>query len=80
MEVVVRVALMFFFIQFVVVMTIMSVALLLARPEVPTLGRQIGRAARICSLGFIVRLSGRVHASIIRLAHSTPPSLRGVRR
>ena len=39
MEVVIRIAHMFFFIQFLVVMTIMAVALLLAQVEVPVLGR-----------------------------------------
>jgi len=34
-ELVIRIALMFFFIQFLVLITIMSVALMRARPEVP---------------------------------------------
>ena len=34
MELVIRIALMFFFIQFLVIITIMTMALLLARPEV----------------------------------------------
>lgn len=38
MGLVIRVALMFFFIQFLVVMSIMTVALLLARREISTLG------------------------------------------
>jgi hypothetical protein len=39
MEFVIRIVLMFFFIQFLAVTTLMTVALLLARPEVPTMGR-----------------------------------------
>ena len=35
MEVAIRIALMYFFIQFVVAMTAMSVALMRAQPEVP---------------------------------------------
>jgi competence protein ComGC len=42
MEVVIRVALMFFLIQFLVVLTIMIVALLLARPEAPLWSRAAG--------------------------------------
>jgi hypothetical protein len=38
MELVIRIALMFFFIQFLVVVTVMTVALLLAMPEVPIWG------------------------------------------
>jgi hypothetical protein len=47
MEVIIRIALMFFFIQFLVVMTIMIVALLLARPEVPVWGREARLASRV---------------------------------
>ncbi len=57
MEFIIRIVLMFLFIQFVVVMTIMSVALLLARTEVPTLGREFGNKV----LRSIVRLLHLMH-------------------
>ena len=41
MELVIRIALMFFFIQFLVVVTVMAVALLLAMPEVPIVGSEL---------------------------------------
>ena len=45
MEFIIRVALLFFFIQFVVVMSIMTLALLLVQPEVPALGRKLWHSA-----------------------------------
>ena len=70
MGVIIRVVLMFIFIQFLVVMTIMTIALLLARPEVPLLGRETGRAAIQRSFWFILQLPLRVIRSVWRLAHS----------
>jgi hypothetical protein len=77
MEVIIRMVLMFFFIQFVVVMTIMTVALLLARPEVPALGRELGYDALKRSFARAVHFPGRVRRSVGRLAHSAH-SLRSV--
>jgi hypothetical protein len=69
-EVIVRIALMFFFLQFVIVATIMSVALLLARPEVPVLGRQWGHAVLARSQALFARLPCRVHGSAGRMANA----------
>ncbi|MFZ0962658.1 MAG: hypothetical protein WAO35_17450 [Terriglobia bacterium] len=68
MKVVIRVVLMFFFIQFVVVMTIMVLALLLARPEVPALSRGTGNAWRR-SFAFVIHLPKRILRSVARLMH-----------
>lgn len=68
MEVIVRIALMFFFLQFVIVATIMSVAMLLARPEVPVLGRQLGQVVLARSHALFARLPCRVHGSATRVA------------
>jgi hypothetical protein len=68
-EVVVRIALLFFLIQFLVVMTIMIAALLLARPDVPVLGRESGRAAIRRSHAFVIRLPSYVLRSLLHLAH-----------
>jgi hypothetical protein len=70
MEVIIRIALMFFFIQFLVVMTIMTVALLLARPEVPMLGREPGHNALRRSFALVIHLPSRVLRSVVRLVQS----------
>jgi hypothetical protein len=70
MDVIIGIALMFFFIQFLVVMTIMIVALLLARPEVPLWGREPGHDALRRSCAFVIHLPSRVLRSVARLAHS----------
>jgi hypothetical protein len=70
MEVIIRIAGLFFFIQFVVVMTIMSVALVLARAEVPTLGRGFGHNPLSQGFAFATHLPIRVLRSIVRLLHS----------
>jgi uncharacterized membrane protein (UPF0182 family) len=77
MEFIIRIALMFFFIQFLVVMAIMTVALLLARPEVPLLGRQTGREALRRNFALVIHLPRRVLHSAARLVHSVH-SLRSV--
>jgi hypothetical protein len=69
MEVVIQIALMFFFIQFLVVVTIMSVALLLARPEVPPLVHELRHQALSRSFAFVIHLPSRVHRSVARLVH-----------
>ena len=70
MEVIIRIALMFFFIQFLVVVTIMVVALLLARPEVPVFGCETGRVGLKRSYAFIIHLPSRLLHSVVRLTHS----------
>jgi hypothetical protein len=55
---IIRIALMFFLIQFLVVLTIMVVALLVARPEAPLLR----------SLAFLISLPGRALRVVVRLA------------
>ncbi|MGA3328580.1 MAG: hypothetical protein ABSF45_29375 [Terriglobia bacterium] len=70
MEVIIRIALMFFFIQFLVVMTIMIVALLLARPEIPLWGREPGHDALRRGFAFVIHLPIRVFRSAERLVHS----------
>jgi len=77
MEVIIRIAGLFFFIQFVVVMTIMSVALLLARAEVPMLGRGLGCKVLSQGFAFAIHLPIRVLRSVSRLLHSM--HLRSVR-
>lgn len=73
MEAIIRIALMFFFIQFLVVMTMMTVALLLARPEVPVLGRESGLGAISRSFAFVIHLPAQVLRSgghLVRLVRS----------
>jgi hypothetical protein len=70
MEVVIRIAHMFFFIQFLVVMTIMAVALLLAQVEVPVLGRGFAQDAFRRGFAMAVHLPGRVFHSVVRRVHS----------
>ena len=67
MEVVIRIALMFFFIQFLVVMTMMAVTLLLARPEGPFLGRESGREAIRRSFAFLTHVPSQVFGFMVRL-------------
>jgi len=69
MEVIIRVVLMFFFVQFLVVTIMMVVALLLARLEVPPLGRESGHAALRRSLAFVIHLPSQVLRSVTRLMH-----------
>ena len=69
MEDVIRIALMLFFIQFLVVTTIMTVALLLARPEVPVLGSEAGRGAISRSFVFVIHLPSQILRSVVRLMH-----------
>ncbi len=69
MGVILRIALAFFLIQFLVVLTIMVVALLVARPDVPLLGRETGTAAILRSLAFVGGLPRRTYGSAARLAH-----------
>jgi hypothetical protein len=78
MEVIIRIALMFFFIQFLVVVTIMIVALLLAQIEAPVLGRGLGQDALRRSFAMAAHLPGRAFRSVVRLVHSMH-SLRGIR-
>jgi hypothetical protein len=70
MEVVIQIALMFFFIQFLVVTIIMAVALLLARPEVPVFGRKSDHDTLKRGCGFVIHLPSRVIRSVGRLRHS----------
>ena len=77
MEVIIQIALIFFFIQFLVVSTIMIVALLLARPDEPVLGLEPEHAALRRSFTFALRLPSRILRSAMRLAQSMN-SLRSV--
>jgi hypothetical protein len=77
MEVIIQMALMFFFIQFLVVSTIMIVALLLARPEVPALGRELGHGGLRRGFASVIHIPGRVRRSVARWVHSAH-SLRSV--
>jgi hypothetical protein len=70
MEVIIRIALMFFFIQFLVVITIMSIALLLARPRDPVWDCEPGHEAFRRSFAFVIHLPSRVLRSTMRLMHS----------
>jgi hypothetical protein len=68
MILIIRIALMFFLIQFLVVLTIMVVALLVARSEAPLLGSETGREALLRSLAFLISLPGRAFRVVVRLA------------
>ncbi|MGO8819198.1 MAG: hypothetical protein ACLQVG_31550 [Terriglobia bacterium] len=70
MEVVIRVALMFFFIQFLVVMSIMTVALLIARMEVSTPGRDSVQDALRPDHPVAIQMPSRIFHSMVRLMHS----------
>ncbi len=70
MENVVRIVLLFMFIQFVVVMTIMSVALLLVRPEFSMYADDPGYDALRRSFAFLIHLPSRARRSVARLAQS----------
>jgi hypothetical protein len=65
-EIVIRVALIFFLIQFVVVLTLMIVALLLTRPEVPMWGRMPGHDAFRRSFRFVIHLPCRALCCLAR--------------
>jgi hypothetical protein len=69
MEVIIQIGLMFFFIQFLVVVTIMVVALLVAQPEVPISGREPGHDALRRSFAYTIHLPGRFFRSVVRLIH-----------
>jgi len=69
MEVIIRIVLMFFFLQFLVVSTLMIVALLLARPEEPPLGREPGHQVLRRSFAFVTHLPSRILRSVVRLLH-----------
>jgi len=68
MEIVVRMILLFIFIQFLVVVTIMSVAILLARPEYPMFG-DMGHEALGRTLGFVIHAPVGTFRSSLRLVH-----------
>lgn len=69
MEVVIRIALMFFFVQFLVITTVMVIALLSARPEVPTLGRVACQDALKRILRYTLHIPSRIFRSLLRLMH-----------
>jgi hypothetical protein len=72
MEVIIQITCICFFIQFVVVITIMSVALLLARPEVPMLGREIGHNGLLKrGFAFAIQMPNQVLRYAVRRFHST---------
>jgi hypothetical protein len=70
MELVIRIALMFFFIQFVVIVTLMSMTLLMVRPGIPIWGREPGRAVLVRSVAFAIHLPGRGFRSVVRRVKS----------
>jgi hypothetical protein len=65
-NVILRIALCFFLIQFLVTLTVMVVAMLLARPEVPLLGDESRHKAFIRSLAFVFGLPRRGLRSTVR--------------
>jgi len=71
MLVIIQIALIFFLVQFLVVLAIMIVALLLARPEIPVWGRETGHDALQRSFKYVIHLPGRVLRSLVHRAHST---------
>jgi hypothetical protein len=70
MELVIRIALMFIFIQFLVIVTIMTVTLLMARPGVPDWSREPGRTVFRRSVAFAIHLPGRGFRSVVRRVQS----------
>ncbi len=69
-ELAIRIVLMFFFIQFLVVMTMMSIVLLRTHPEVPICGLGQSHRGLNHSLPSMVALPGRGLRSIVRTAKS----------
>ena len=67
-EFIIRVAIVFFLIQFLVVLTIMVVALLVSRPEAPLLRHEPGREALVRTLVFLSSLPRRALRAVVRLA------------
>ena len=61
MELVIRIALMFFFIQFLVIVAIMAVTLLVTRPGIPVWGREPGNA------GIMQAVAVAIHSPVRRL-------------
>jgi hypothetical protein len=70
MELLIRILLMFFFIQFLVVVAIMTVALLLAMPEVPMWGSEPGTAWLRRSIALAFHLPIRGFRSLVRRVQS----------
>ena len=68
MDVIIRIVLTFLLIQTLLVIAIMIVALLVARPEVPLLGRELRSQALTRSLHFLTRLLHRGFRLVARLA------------
>jgi len=66
-EVIIRIALMFFFIQFLVMICVMFVSMLMAQPEVPLLG--IRRHTLRRGLAYATHLPGRAVRSLSRALH-----------
>ena len=64
---IIRIALMFFFIQFLVMISVMFVSMLMARQEVPVLGLPPHSLRR--SLAFAVQLPSRAVRSLARVLH-----------
>ena len=71
MEVIIQLALMFFFVQFLVMITIMLVSLLMAQTEVPMLGRETGTQTLRRSFSIAIHLPGRALRSLTRALHAT---------
>ena len=71
MELVIRIALMFFFIQFLVVVTVMAVALLLAMPEVPIVGSELDIAWLKRTVAMALHLPSRGFRAVARRVQST---------
>jgi len=67
-DVIIRIVLTFLLIQTLVVIAIMIVALLVARPEVPLLGRELRSQVLTRSLHFLTRLLSRGFRLAARLA------------
>lgn len=70
MEVIIRVILMFFFIQFLVVVTIMAVALIAARQDIPVWGREPRQETRGPNVPFVLHLRSRILRFVVRLVQS----------
>lgn len=67
METIIQTVLLFFFVQFLVVVTIMSVALLLTKPEVLLPGREPTGNNMNQRLAFILQAPNRILQAAVRL-------------
>ena len=67
MNMIIRIALMIFLIQYLVILTVLVATLMTARPEVPILGRESGHEALVRSFVLVSTLPRRTTQFAARL-------------